>query len=259
MHLSGVTLHPERYPDREAYPFRIPVLRETRELALAAPVTFFAGGNGSGKSTLLEAIARRSGIHLWRDESRPRETHNPWEGRLADYLEVAWTAGRVPGSFFGAETFRTFAELLDEWAAGDPGQLAYFGGDSLLAQSHGQGLMAFFRSQYRLRGLFLLDEPEAALSPRTQVELCALLAREAARGEAQFVVATHSPILLACPGAVIYGFDAPPLRRLRYEETEHYRVYREFLADPAGCLAREEGGLAPAFAPPGDGARGGGR
>jgi predicted ATPase len=240
MHLTSVTLHPERYPAADAYPFRLPVLRETRRIEFRTPVTCFVGENGSGKSTLLEAIARRCGVHIWREAARPRVEHNRWEERLHEFLDAGWAAGPVPGSYFGAGGFRTFAELLDEWAAADPGQLAYFGGHSLLTLSHGQSLMAFFRSRYRLRGLYLLDEPEAALSPATQVELVRLLDREGRAGHAQFVIATHSPILLACPGAALFSFDVAPLAAVRYEETAHVRVYREFLADPARYLARED-------------------
>jgi predicted ATPase len=242
MHLNSATLHPERYPEPAAYPFCLPVLRATRRIDFAGPVTFFVGENGSGKSTLLEAIARRCGVHIWRESPRRRVGHNRWEQRLHEYLDVAWAAGPVPGSFFGADGFRTFAELLDEWASSDPGQLDYFGGRSLLALSHGQSLMAFFRSRYRLRGLYLLDEPEAALSPATQVELLRLIAAEAAGGHAQFIVATHSPILMACPGATLWSFDRAPAAPVRYEDTAHVRVCRAFLADPGRYLA---GGGAP--------------
>jgi len=240
MHLTSVTLRPERYPAPDAYPFRLPVLRAARRLAFTTPVTCFVGENGSGKSTLLEAIARRCGIHIWREAARPRVEHNRWEDRLHEYLDVEWAAGPVPGSFFGAGGFRTFAELLDEWAATDPGQLAYFGGHSLMTLSHGQSLMAFFRARYRLRGLYLLDEPEAALSPATQVELARLVHREALGGRAQFVVATHSPILLACPGATLWSFDGAAPAPVRYDETAHVRVYREFLADPARFLRDDD-------------------
>jgi predicted ATPase len=238
MHLTSVTLQPERYPDPEAYPFRLPLFRQTRRIDFTTPVTFFVGENGTGKSTLLEAIARRCGIHIWRDDSRLRVEHNRWEARLFEYLVAAWADRPVPGSFFGADIFRNFAELLDEWAASDPGQLRYFGGASLLTQSHGQSLMAFFRSQYRLRGLFLIDEPEAALSPRTQLELLELLARMGRAGRAQFIVATHSPILITCPGAAVYSFDGAALRQVPYTETTHFRIYREFLANPATYLDR---------------------
>jgi len=242
MQLTSVTLHPERYPEPEAYPFRLPFLRETRRIDFIRPVTFFVGENGSGKSTLLEAIARRCGVHIWREGSRLRVDHNLWEERLHEYLDAGGGAGPVPGSFFGAAGFRTFAALLDEWASNDPGQLDYFGGHSLMTLSHGQSLMAFFRSRYRLRGLYLLDEPEAALSPATQVELLRLIAREALAGHAQFIIATHSPILMACPGAVLWSFDGAPAAPVRYEETAHVRVYREFLADPARFLG---GDLSP--------------
>ena len=171
MHLASLTLHPERFPMRNCYPFSLPHLQQLGTLAFDTPVTFFVGENGSGKSTLLEAIAVRCGIHIWRDESPLRVEHNRWERRLAEFLEVAWTDGPVPGSFFGADIFRNFAQMLDKWAANDPGLLEYFGGHSLLTLSHGQSLLAYFRSRYRIKGLYLLDEPETALSPRSQLEL----------------------------------------------------------------------------------------
>jgi len=232
MHLASLTLHPELFPARDRYPFSLPHLQQLGTLELDSPVTFFVGENGSGKSTLLEAVAARCGIHIWRNEATLRVEHNRWERRLGEFLEVSWTDGKVPGSFFGAEIFRNFAEMLDEWAASDPGQLRYFGGHSLLTLSHGQSLLAFFRSRYRVRGLYLLDEPESALSPRSQLELLGILAHEGAAGHAQFIVATHSPILLACPDAAIWSFDEAPPRRVAYEQTELVRLYREFLADP---------------------------
>jgi len=236
MHLASVTLHPERFPVRDRYPFSLPHLQQLGSLVFDAPVTFLVGENGSGKSTLLEAIALRCGIHIWRDDSRLRVENNRYERRLAEFLDVAWAAGKVPGSFFGADIYRNFAQLLDEWAANDPGQLDYFGGHSLMTLSHGQSLLAFFRSRYRIKGLYLLDEPESALSPRSQLELLRILAHESAAGHAQFIVATHSPILLSCPGATIWSFDATPLRRVTYAETDLLRLYREFLANPAGHL-----------------------
>lgn len=248
MHLASLTLHPERFPVRDRYPFSLAQLQTLGCLAFDSPVTFFVGENGTGKTTLLEALAQRCGIHIWRDDSRLRAEHNRYERRLADYLDVAWVHGKVPGSFFGADIFRNFAQLLDEWAACDPGQLAYFGGRSLLTLSHGQSLLAFFRSRYRIKGLYLLDEPESALSPRSQLELLRVLASEGAAGQAQFIVATHSPILLACPGAAIWSFDQAPPRSVPYAETDLLRLYREFLADPAAAL--NAAGRGPGAAPP---------
>lgn len=158
-----------------------------------------------------------------------RHRYNRYEASLHRYLKVQWSAGRVPGSFFGAQIFKDFASILEEWAATDPGQLELFGGKSLLTQSHGQSLMSFFRNRYKLKGLYLLDEPETALSPSTQLELLQLLSENAKAGHAQFIVATHSPILLACNEATIYSFDKMPVSKIKYEDTEHFRVYRDFL------------------------------
>jgi len=230
LHVRRVTLHPETYPTAEYYPFSLAILRETRALELTTPVTFFVGENGTGKSTLLEAIALRCGIHIWREE-RVRFERNPHEGRLHEHIRVEWVNGSVPGSFFGSAIFGQFASLLDEWARSDPGQLKYLGGRSLVTQSHGQSLMSFFRARYRLRGLYLLDEPETALSPRTQLELLRLLVEMGRAGHAQFLIATHSPILLACPDATLYSFDRAPLAPVAYKDTEQYRVYRDFMRD----------------------------
>jgi predicted ATPase len=200
-------------------------------------VTFFVGENGSGKSTLLEALCRRCGIHIWRDASRTRYEINPYEERLYQYLTVEWSNGRVPGSFFGSDIFNFFVESLDEWAAADPAMLDYFGGKSLVTQSHGQSLLSYFEARYRLKGLYLLDEPETALSPRSQLALVKILRDMGRAGHAQFIVATHSPILLACPGATIYSFNQIPVRSIRYEETDHYRLYKGFMDNRHSFLA----------------------
>ncbi len=232
MHLAGITLHPEKYPTRAFYPFSLPVFQQTERIDFASPVTLFVGENGSGKSTLLQAIARACGIHLWRGVERTRLAPNPYEEALGDYLTAEWTDGKVPGSFFGSDIFHHFRQILDEWAAADPGQLDYFGGRSLMTQSHGESLMSFFRSRYRIKGLYLLDEPETALSPRNQLALLQVMGKAGEGGHAQFVIATHSPLLLAAPDAVIYTFDRVPLRPIAYRDTEHYRIYRDFLENP---------------------------
>jgi len=227
MHLKRVRIRSDLFPTREQYPFSLDVLQRTGELEFSTPVTFFVGENGCGKSTLLEAVTRACRIHIWRGDERARSTFNPHEGELHRYLEREWADGSVHGSYFSSQNFQNFSRIVDEWASSDPGLLEYFGGRSLLAQSHGQSIMAFFRSRFSLRGLYLLDEPETALSPKTQLALRDLLA--GGTGAAQFVIASHSPILLSTPGATIYSFDHVPVRRVAYEDTEHYRVYREFL------------------------------
>jgi predicted ATPase len=135
--------------------------------------------------------------------------------------------------------FHHFTQILDEWAVADPGQLTYFGGRSLMTQSHGESFMSFFRSRYQIKGLYLLDEPETALSPRSRLALLELLMTSGA-GHAQCIIATHSPILLACPHAVIYSFDYSPIQQVRYEETEHYQIYRDFLEKRANYLKQSQ-------------------
>jgi len=237
MHLTSVTLHPDTYPVQDRYPFNLPIFHPPQSIAFTTPVTLFVGENGTGKSTLLEALAHRCGIHIWKDASRSRFEINPYEDQLYRFLSVIWTCGPVPGSFFGSDIFHDFAQILDGWAAADPGQLEHFGGKSLLTQSHGQSLMTFFRNRYRIKGLYLLDEPETGLSPRSQIELLEILANVDDGEKAQFIISTHSPLLLACPNAVIYNFNAAPLRTISYEETEHHRIYKSFMEDRSSYLA----------------------
>jgi predicted ATPase len=230
LHLNGFTLHPEAYPNQAVYPFKLPVFQHTHNLVFDTPVTLFVGENGTGKSTLLEALALASGIFIWRPPEGRRVEVNQFADMLYRFIDLDWQDGQVPGSYFGSDNFRYFSEALDEWAAIDPGQLKYFGGKSLVTQSHGQSLMSYFRSRYQIRGLYFLDEPETALSPRSQLELLDILHAASQTGHAQFILATHSPILLACEGAQIYSFDHIPVAAIPYEQTEHFQVYRNFLA-----------------------------
>jgi predicted ATPase len=232
MHLNTVTLHPEKFPTRDHYPFNLEFVQATPSVKFCAPVTFFVGENGSGKSTLLDAITRKCGIFIWQGMHRPRFKASPYEQDLYKTIEIVWNKGRVPGSFFGSRIFNNFARILDEWLTMDPGLLAYYGGKSLMAQSHGQSLMAFFESRFKIKGLYILDEPETALSPKSQLQLLELLDGMSRAGHAQFIIATHSPILLACPGAAILSFDAVAVQPIQYEDTDHYRIYKEFMADP---------------------------
>jgi predicted ATPase len=186
---------------------------------------------------LLEAIAHRCGIHIWRDSERRRFENNPFEGRLADCISVEWADRYVPGSFYGSAVFQDFARILDEWVAADPGQLKYWGGKSLMTQSHGQSTMSYFKARYQIEGLYLLDEPETALSARTQLDFLRILVEASRAGQAQFILATHSPILLACPGATIYSFDQAPIRPVLYEATEHYQIYKSFMANRQDYLS----------------------
>lgn len=236
MHLKRVTLFPEQYPTREYYPFNLDTFHQTRSVDFHSPVTFFIGENGTGKSTLLEALSHKCSIHIWQSDEGPRFQVNPYEKDLYRYIAVEWTNDLVPGSFFSGERFRDFSRFLDEWAVKDPKMFDYFGGKSLVTQSHGQSLMSYFKARYKIRGLYLLDEPETALSPRSQLELLRVLSDMSQEEHAQFIIATHSPILMACPQARILSFDETPVREIDYRETEHYKIYKNFMGDPERYL-----------------------
>ena len=229
--LNSLKIDSDSFPITDVYPFCLDVLRKTAGLRFEVTVTFFIGENGTGKSTLLRAMARACGIHIWRDEGRSSYHHNQYAEDLCRFLSLEWSNGKAPGSFFASEIFQYFSEYLDEWAKADPLVFKDFGGDSLLVCSHGQRHMQFFQSRYEKPGIYFLDEPENALSPKRQIELLGVLREFADRGKVQFFIATHSPILLAFPGAVILSFDSAPITRVEYEDTDYFRIYREFLND----------------------------
>ena len=229
MHLQKITLFPDKYPVKDIYPFNLCHLNSTRELIFDSGVTFFVGDNGSGKSTILRAIAQKCGIHIWEPMERTRFKYNKYEHELYKYIEVDWSNGVVPGSFFGSAIFEHFARNLDDWASASPKVLDYFGGSSLMTKSHGQCHMSFFESRYKIKGIYLLDEPETALSPKTQLQFLQLLKKMTGQGHAQFIIATHSPILLAAPQSTIYCFDCSPVRQIDYEDSSHYKIYYDFM------------------------------
>jgi predicted ATPase len=239
MHIRSLSFLHDTFPKEASYPFSLEVFRKTGTLAFSKPVTFFIGENGTGKSTLLQAIARGAGIHIWQEHEGRRDAKNLHEDQLHQSLRIAWTDGKVPGSFFASEIFRHFAEALDQWGRADAGCLDYFGSTSLIVKSHGQSHMAFFKNRFARKGLYLLDEPENALSPVRQLELLQLLRQLARRDDVQFIIATHSPILLALPEAEIFSFDAAPIRQVAYEDTDYYRIYRDFLDNREKYLAGE--------------------
>jgi predicted ATPase len=250
--------------DEGSFPFSVPAIRSLEGLDLAAPVTFFVGENGSGKSTVLEAIAAAARLPTVGSDDVQADGTLAAQRELADALQLVWSRRTRKGFFLRAEDFFGFtkrlavmraelqarmAEIELEYAdrsayskglAAGPVRAslaaleARYGVD-LDANSHGQSFLKLFRSRLVPGGLYLMDEPEAPLSPQSQLGLMAMIADMVAE-EAQFVIATHSPILLAYPGARIVSFDEIPVKPVAFEELESVRLVREFLAAPERYL-----------------------
>lgn len=231
MFLKKAIINQDRFPTRDAYPFNLEIFQRTGPLEFNTPVTIFSGENGTGKSTMLTALCRRCNIYMWEGTYRQRCTSNPYEKMLYRVLDIEWQNGSVPGSFFSPELFRHFSQLVDEWEASSPGLMDYFGGKSLITQSHGQSCLAYFKSRFKIKGIHFLDEPEAALSPTSQLEFLRIITEMGEAGTAQFIISTHSPIIMSCGNATIYNFDDNSIDRISYEESPHYRVYKKFFSD----------------------------
>jgi predicted ATPase len=216
--------------DPGRYPFTIPALRDGLDLELRSNVTFLVGENGSGKSTLLEAVATCCGFSPeggGRDHSFATRAESV---DLAAALRLSWLPKVTDGFFMRAESFFNFATYLDQVST-----LERYGGRSFHEQSHGESFLALFTNRFD-RGIYILDEPEAALSPKRQLSFLKIVHDLEAAGRAQFLIASHSPILLAYPGATLLGLDGGPIREVRYDETEHYNLTKEFLASPERFL-----------------------
>ena len=235
-YLRELTLLPERVPSYDRFPFSLPFVRDFR-LELDAPVTFFVGENGTGKSTLLEAVAVILGVpaHGGSRQESADETSAPDAAALAGALRASFVARPRDAWFFRAESLVAFADLLDRRRKdpdfhGDP--YRSYGGTSLHDKSHGEAFLSVLANRLDA-GLFLLDEPEAALSPQRQLALLALLQERVREGRSQFLIASHSPILMTFPQAALISFDSTPPRRMALADTSHYRITRGVLQDPA--------------------------
>jgi predicted ATPase len=237
MYLRKVRIQSSGFPTDRFYPFNVPVIRGSVELTFSRPVAFFVGENGSGKSTFLDAIARKCNIHMW-DKPRRHLAHmNPFETKLANHIAIDWANGRVTGSLFRAETFHDLADFLDDVALCDPGRLQYHGGRILNTLSHGEGILSYFHGRFNMKGLYFLDEPEAALSPASQIKFLSLLHELEAAGQTQFIIATHSPLLLSYPRAQIFSFDADQIEEVEYQDTTHYKIYAQFFSGQVAAIS----------------------
>ena len=264
MHLRSIRKEPPRADQEERFPFSVPVVRALGELSLDAPVTFFVGENGSGKSTILEGIAAAAGLPTVGAASIDDDETLTSQRELASALRLVWRRRTRRGFFLRAEDFFGFTKMVARMRAEFLGRLgeieveyqdrsAYakglamgpvrrslaemekrYGVD-LDANSHGQSFLRLFASRFVPGGLYLLDEPEAPLSPQSQLALIAMISDMIAQ-DSQFIIATHSPILLAMRHAVIYSCDRVPIESVPFGELEHVVLTRDFLNDPEKFL-----------------------
>lgn len=231
-YIAYVTLKPKAPLDRQEYPGNLPFVSKLH-LDFDSPVTFFIGENGSGKSTLLEAIAVLARLPISGGGTNEVGSLQglPKQSLLADVLRLGFVKRPKDGYFFRAEFQAHFASLLDNRRSdpefyGDP--YSRYGGQSLYAMSHGEAFLSVMQNRFS-EGLFLLDEPESALSPQRQLSLLALMYDLVRHSKSQFIIATHSPILLTYPEARIISFDDEELKTVSINDTAHYQITRGIL------------------------------
>lgn len=228
MYLKSCKVLQNNIEDKHVYPFNIPSLQDLQELEFPTNVTFFVGENGSGKSTLLEAIADCCDFNTAGGGRQNLYEVHKAESALGEYIRLSWWPKVSNGFFLRSETFYQFASHID--LLEHPYKYAAYGGKSLHHQSHGESFLSLFIHRFKGKAIYLLDEPEAALSPTRQLSLLKIM--KDLEHEAQFIIATHSPILLGYPNATIYSFDGEEIKSIRYEETIHYIVTKRFLNAP---------------------------
>lgn len=236
--IQGISLDWDKL-DRACYVWEIPALRQLSSLAFSSNVTFFVGENATGKSTLLEAVAVACGFNP--EGGTKNYQFSTYDSHSPLYQAVTVIRGykRPKNSYFlRAESFYNVAtkaeEYETEWGGGFFEQ---YGGKPLHQQSHGESFLALAQGTFRQGGFYILDEPEAALSPQRQLTLLAQMDK-LAKGGAQFLVASHSPILLGLPGAEIYSFTEEGIASVSYEETDSYQVMEMFINNREQLLYR---------------------
>ncbi|MER1986195.1 MAG: AAA family ATPase [Solibacillus sp.] len=224
MYLKSIRYLSEHLPEKKQYPFTIPAFQHFGTLDLPTNVTFFIGENGSGKSTLLEAIADLCEFNTAGGNRNHLYDVHAAQSDLSDYIRLAWQRKVANGFFLRAESFYQFASYVDQLE--DYRRYDSFGGKSLHHQSHGEAFFSLFNHAFGKKAIYLLDEPEAALSPTRQLGLMRIM--KDLEQDAQFIIATHSPILLGYPHATIVDFDNG-LATVSYEDTLHYVLTKRFM------------------------------
>lgn len=239
--LKTITLLRDTINNWDEYPLNVSAIKKLDLLKIKNQVCFFVGENGTGKSTLLEAIAenygfgKEGGSRNISFSTAEKDTNN-----LSNYLKLSWSPKLISGFFFRAESFFNIASYIDELAK-DPldGNKAYlsYGGESLHLKSHGQSLLALFNNRFSGEGFYLMDEPEAALSPQRQLSLLAIINHILKKHpKSQFIIATHSPILLSFPNSQILSFDGDKITEIKYQDTQPYQITKNFLNNTEGFL-----------------------
>ena len=238
-YLVSITLLRDKVTSFTEFPFSIPAIAGLDTIELDRPVTFFVGENGAGKSTLLEAIAIGMGLNPEGGSRNFKFATRQSHSSLSNYLRLARSPRRLRDTYFlRAESYFNVAteiEALDREPGFGPPVINSYGGKSLHEQSHGESFFSLFMNRLGGNGLYFFDEPEAALSPARQLSFLPRL-HDLVKQGSQFLIATHSPILLAYPDAAIHVLDGGPPRRVDYRDTEHYGVTRTFLNDTERML-----------------------
>lgn len=223
-YLRSVKLLRDQVESFDQYPFSLPIFRDLDELEFHPQVTFIVGENGTGKSTLLEAIAIAWGFNPEGGTRNFNFSTRNSHSQLHECIRLIRGIRKPKNEFFlRAETFYNLATQIDELQVS-----LYYGGKSLHEQSHGEAFFATFMNKFKGKGLYLLDEPEAALSPMRQMAMI-LRMHDLADQQSQFIIATHSPIIMGYPGATILQIANNRIEAIAYEETEHYIVMKEFI------------------------------
>jgi predicted ATPase len=228
--LLSVSLLRERVPSFDQYPFSIPAIRALDTLRFDPRVTFLIGENGSGKSTLIEAIAILAGFNPEGGSKNFSFATRPSESELHAALRVARGVRREKRGFFlRAETLFNLATHVEQAA------LSAYGWEDMHTKSHGEAFLWLVKERFGLDGFYILDEPEAALSPQRQLAMLRLI-HDLVQAGSQFLIATHSPILMAYPGALLYHLSPGGIAPIAFDETEHFQITRGFLADRSEYL-----------------------
>lgn len=232
-YIRRMNLLRKHLPSTSIYPFHLPVVATLDELTFHPQVTYLVGENGMGKSTLLEAIAIAAGFNPEGGTFNFNFSTHDSHSELVEYIRLIKGVQRPKDGFFlRAETYYNVATHIEELDS-EPGGgkvIDHFGGVSLHEQSHGESFFAAFMNRFQGKGIYIMDEPEAALSPLRQLSMLSRM-HELVQEESQFIIATHSPILMAYPDAVIYEFTKDGIEQQRLEDTNHYRLMKQFFDD----------------------------